>query len=374
MRFLLIGPLPEPINGCSYANAVLLRRAREEGHDFRAIDTSTPTISGKQGARFSLRKALAFLGTYRHLPRVLRADAVYLTPGQTFFGLMKYAPFILLARWSRRPYVIHLHGNHLGRHYAELPGLRKRLFHGCVSHAAAGIVLSESLRGNFKNLLPGERVFVVENFAGDDLFTDTAAAGKPTDRLEILYLSNLMREKGILDLLDALAVLKREKVDFRARIAGHIEKGLEAEVRKRLDALMPEAVYVGAVAGDRKRRLLAGANVFALPTYYAMEGQPISLLEGLATGNIIVTTAHAGIPDIVDASHGHVIEARNPAALAATLRKISAHLPDEVDRFSRHNRDYAAARFTERSFAGRVVAVLRQAAERPAGETSRRTA
>lgn len=373
MRFLLIGPLPEPINGCSYANAVLLRRAREAGHDFASIDTSTPTISGRQGSRFSLRKALAFLGTYRHLPRVFRADAVYLTPGQTFFGLMKYAPFMLLARWSRTPYVIHVHGNHLGRHYAGLSGLRRRLFHGSVSHAAAGIVLSESLRSNFKDLLPDEQVFVVENFAGDDLFAG-APADKPTGRLEVLYLSNLMREKGILDLLDALALLKREKVDFRARIAGHIEKGLEAEVRKRLDALAPEAAYVGAVAGDRKRQLLAGANVFALPTYYAMEGQPISLLEGLATGNIIVATAHAGIPDIVDASHGHVVEARNPAALAATLREISAHLPGEVARFSRHNRDYAASRFTERSFAGRIVAVLRRAAERTAGEASRRTA
>ena len=35
-----------------------------------------------------------------------------------------------------------------------------------------------------------------------------------------------------------------------------------------------------------------------LPTYYPMEGQPISIIEAMGFGNFIVTTNHAGIPDI----------------------------------------------------------------------------
>ena len=49
-----------------------------------------------------------------------------------------------------------------------------------------------------------------------------------------------------------------------------------------------------------------------LPTYYKMEGQPISILEAMATGNVILTTRHAGIPDVVtDGKHGRFFEKKN---------------------------------------------------------------
>lgn len=39
---------------------------------------------------------------------------------------------------------------------------------------------------------------------------------------------------------------------------------------------------------------------FALPTRYPNEGQPISILEAMGNGMFIITTDHAGIPDIVE--------------------------------------------------------------------------
>lgn len=40
--------------------------------------------------------------------------------------------------------------------------------------------------------------------------------------------------------------------------------------------------------------------IFALPTRYPNEGQPISILEAMGNGMFIITTDHAGIPDVVD--------------------------------------------------------------------------
>jgi glycosyltransferase involved in cell wall biosynthesis len=363
MKILLAGPLPDPMNGCSYANAVFYGRCSDAGYSVLVVDTNIPVISGNQGERFSIRKTIGFLRAYRGLPGVALADVLYLTPGQTFFGLLKYAPFMSLAKLLRKPYVIHVHGNHLGDHYAQLEGIKRRLFHYFVSGAAAGIVLSESLRANFNGLLPTNKVFVVENFAGDSLFT-TPLAAKSSARLEVLYLSNLMREKGILVLLDALLLLKEQSVPFHARIAGHLETGITTEVEQRLARLAPEVEYVGPVRGQAKLDLLNEANVFVLPTYYTMEGQPISLLEGMATGNIIVTTAHAGIPDIVGESNGYLLPTRDAHALAACLREIASDLPANVRRFSKHNRDVAAVRFTETAFSGKILDVLSQALNR----------
>ena len=53
--------------------------------------------------------------------------------------------------------------------------------------------------------------------------------------------------------------------------------------------------YIGIVNGKAKKNLLEWGNVFVLPTFYKMEGQPISILEAMATKNLVVTTNHAGI-------------------------------------------------------------------------------
>lgn len=362
MRVLIVGPLPEPIDGCSYANQVLLSALRGRGLTAEAVDTAARVISGQHG-RFSLKKVLAFVLFYRHIPRVAHTDVVYLTPGQTFFGLLKYAPFMALAKVFSKPYVIHLHGNHLGAQYANLTGLKRLLFRLSVKGAAAGIVLSESLRANFDGLLPATRVFVVENFAGDALFEPPPNA-KEAGQLRVLYLSNLMRDKGVLVLLDALQRLKHRGVDFHARLAGQLESGIREDICQGLENLGEYAEYLGPVRGEAKRRVLEEANVFVLPTHYPMEGQPISILEGLATGNVIVTTRHAGIPDIVGPEHGFLIPVRDVEALADALQHIANDLPAALRRYSESNRVYARSRFTETAFANRVLAVLEHATQK----------
>lgn len=357
MKVLIVGPLPDPIDGCSYANQVLVRALRNRGHSVETVDTASRSISGQHGS-FSLKKTLAFVLSYLGLPLVVHAEVVYLTPGQTFFGLLKYAPFLALAKLLHKPCVIHLHGNHLGTHYAGLRGFMRWVFRRCVQQSAAGIVLSESLKSNFVGLLPEAKVFVVENFAGDALFAVPEHA-KPSDRLRILYLSNLMRGKGILVLLEALHLLKTRGVPFQTVLAGQMEMGIETEIKHWLVLLDDCVEYIGPVNGEAKRNLLEEANVFALPTHYPMEGQPISILEGLATGNIIVTTDHAGIPDIVGPSQGILVPVKDANALADAFEKISVDLPTVLTRYSESNRAYARSRFTEGAFADRILAVLK---------------
>jgi len=350
------------MNGCSYANQVLYRRARALGHPFLVIDTNmAATISGDHGQMFSMRKLLSFLRTYRHLPSMVRADVAYMTPGQTLYGVLKYAPFIALSRLLGIPYVIHLHGNHLGAHFSKLRGIKRSLFRGCISGAAAAIVLSESLRENFSGLLPPERIHVVENFAGDELF---AAPRQEKDRsqMKLLYLSNLMREKGILELLDSLCELKGKGVQFSAHIAGRLEEGIRTDVEGRLEKLRPEVTYVGPVSGQQKIDLLNQCNVLALPTYYSMEGQPIALLEGLASGNILVTTRHAGIPDIIDHTNGYLLPTRDVEALTRCLEHVAKNLDDEMQRVSSNNIQKATTRFTEAAFSGAIIDLLRTVA------------
>ncbi len=50
-----------------------------------------------------------------------------------------------------------------------------------------------------------------------------------------------------------------------------------------------------------------GMLYFALPTRYPNEGQPISILEAMGNGMFIITTDHAGIPDITVGTENGIV-------------------------------------------------------------------
>lgn len=359
MKVLIIGPFPEPINGCSYANKVLFDNLIQKGEIVKKINTSTQNLSSSQGTTFSILKALSFLKVYLEAYKVINSNVVYLTPGQTFFGVLKYAPFVLLSMVFKKSYVIHVHGNYLSTEYQMLKGVKKRIFKFLLKNASAGIVLSELLKGNFKNILDDSKVFIVNNFVGDNLIKAYSLEKKCKDIPRILYLSNLMSQKGILDLLEALVILKNEGLEFTAKLAGNIENSILNEVDEKLQILKDHISFLGLVKGDHKIKILIESNIFILPTYYVMEGQPISILEAMATGNIIVTTPHAGIPDIMGSKNGFFVETKNPRQIADCLTKISQNLSDNVLLFSDYNANYARVNFTELNFSNAILNIFK---------------
>jgi glycosyltransferase involved in cell wall biosynthesis len=361
MRVLLIGPFPEPINGCSYANKVLLKNLQLKDVRTQILNTNTNVLSSFQGSKFSIKKFISFLHTYLNSGRIFFSDIVYITPGQTFYGILKYGPFILLCLMLRRPYIIHLHGNYLGQEFQNLQGVNKRIFKYLISRASAGIVLSKTLSKNFHGLLPLEKIFVVENFVEKNLYE--VKCNKKFDKLRIIYLSNLMLEKGIIDLLDALIDLQSSNIDFEAIIAGGIESSLENDVFSRLEKLDNKVQYVGTITGNKKKNCLNDANVFILPTYYKMEGQPISLLEGMATGNIIITTNHAGIPDIVSNSNGFIVSPKTYSEISECLKIISMDLKFYLEKYSNYNIKYANEYFTEEIFSNKIISIFQNVAK-----------
>jgi glycosyltransferase involved in cell wall biosynthesis len=357
MSFLVIGPFPLPIDGCSYANQILAANLIKQNIPYDFINTNTNIISSKQGNKFSFKKAFSFVPVYLSSYKIFKAKAVYLTPGQTFFGILKYSPFILLCIVLGKPYVVHVHGNYLGEQYRALTGIKKKIFHFLLSRCSAGIVLSKSLVRNFEGLLSADKIFVVENFAENSLY-DLPALNKPKDKPRLLYLSNLMLEKGILDFLDALLLLKKSNVNFKAVVGGSIVADLKDEIQKRFDALGTNLEYAGVITGAEKKKKLLESNIFVLPTYYKMEGQPISLLEGLATGNIIITTNHAGIPDIISEANGFLVNPRSPSGIAAVVEEINKDVGYFVTKFCQNNINYAASTFTEDAFSNKIVTIL----------------
>lgn len=356
MKLLLIGPQPNPITGLSLANNVVLEYLpKYTNYEIDSIDTNYQVLKEDIG-KFSFKKVFHYIMQYKSIFKIKKADKVYMTIGQTFFGVLKYYPYFLMVKIYKKEIILHIHGNHLWKEYEGLKGFKKKLFYNILSMSDKGIVLSESLKKNMTPFIPDDKIYVLENFVEDFLFETNVH--KKFDKLRIVFLSNLMQEKGIMDLLEALLLLKEQGIDFEAQIAGGIDSSMKEKIDPYFEQLLENVKYLGLVYGDEKKGLLEWGNIFVFPTYYTMEGQPISIFEAMATGNIILTTAHAGIPDVFESGvNGFYVEKKSPTSIANKLIELNEDLEKYQD-ISIQNMQEAKEKYRVKHFIEKLAQIL----------------
>lgn len=359
MNVLVIGPFPEPITGNSLANQIVFENLYKHYSNVNVdrINTSYSSLKEDLGT-FSLKKVIHYIKQYIGVVKILRCDKLYYTSGQTFFGVLKYLPYLLCARLLGKEIIVHIHGNYLHKEYERLNRLNRYVFKQTLMLCDKGIVLSNTLRKNLTPFLKDNQIFELNNFVEDFLFEERCA--KHFDKLKIIYLSNLMTEKGVFDLLDALEILTKNNVKFEAKIAGGIDASVEEEVKQKLNNLPICVDYLGLVYAEDKKEMLEWGNVFVFPTYYAMEGQPISIFEAMATSNIILTTKHAGIPDVFEEEvNGFYIEKRSPNSIAIKLQMISEDMRRYIE-ISDRNMQEAFEKYRVESFIDKLYNILNE--------------
>lgn len=91
-------------------------------------------------------------------------------------------------------------------------------------------------------------------------------------------------------------------------------------------------ILAGPLAPQAVPGVLARASAFVLPCRVAADGDrdgvPVALLEAMAAGLPVVTTAVAGIPELVDDTVGWLLPPDDAPALERALREVRLH-PDE---------------------------------------------
>lgn len=356
---LIIGPLPKPTTGVSLANRVVVDNLRKmKNYSVRIINTSFNKFDEKLGY-FSFSKLFFYLKLNLYSYKILSSDIIYITPGQTFFGVLKYLVFIVITKILGKELIIHIHGNYVGKEYSLLKGVKKKLFKYLLKKTSKGIVLSESLTGNMSPFISEDKIYVLYNFVEDYLFVEENAIKNKfkNNKPRIIFLSNLMVEKGIFELLDALKILESKGFEYEAKIAGHIDANNKDRIQPYFDELK-HTEYCGVVRGYDKKDLLLWGNTFVLPTFYAMEGQPISILEAMATGNIVVTTQHSGIPDVFENEvNGYYIDKQTPQDLADKIIRLKSNV-ETCDNIRLHNYNYAKNNYRVEIFIKNIINIF----------------
>lgn len=309
-KICFIAQFPPPMHGLSKAVETLYNSELKDEFDFEKVD-----ITNNKN----------FLKNLMAISRS-KADLFYFTISQTKGGNLRDLIIFKLLKMQHKKCLIHLHGGYYRQLVDnDMSGWQRKANYKAISQLEGVIVLGESLKPIFQGMLSDDKIFVVPNCVDDEYlmsdeeFDDKIRTIDQRKVKHLLYLSNFIRSKGYPEVLE-MAKLEKERVnngeerklhfDFAGKFFEETEKQFFYDYIKE-NGLEDYVTYHGVVGGDKKRELLRVCDIFVLLTRYPNEGQPISILEAMGNGMAIITTDHAGIPDIVKNGENGIVVKKN---------------------------------------------------------------
>lgn len=334
-KVLFFGELPGAIvHGVSASNKLIL--------DLLGINNDVLIVEEKN--RFSKsRFVYVLLKSIDLLVLPLRlCTCLYSTPTHvytnlptSFLGLIKTSLFLFFCKAfisKDASYIVHIHRGDF-QHFCLSSKTNMKLVRCCLSMVTRVVVLSPS-QISFIEEVFGVKTFYLYNSLPWDV--DDTLIAKPVDVevLNLTFLSNIIVEKGIFDLIEVVKKIP-ENYNFVLSIYGSFQHD---SVKKHFfDSIegYDNILYHGTIVGEKKKQVLSLCDVFILPSYN--EGQPIAIIEAMSFGKPILAT-NVGVvaemfwpnyPLIINAGDKHQLRLKILACFDLELRKkVSTQLID----------------------------------------------
>lgn len=277
--------------------------------------------------------------------------------------LLRALALCLAGRLGGAAVLCHVHSGRVnsGRAEAFSPRPHERLLLRGLRVASAVLTVSRPGADALRPLLGGTPVEPVDNAVAVAGFDRAPLRGDPPT---VVYVGTLSRRKGLADLVTALELLQeRGGPSYCLEVVGgsHEVGEQEAdELRTAVSAVAGSACLLGSLDADQVRERLRRADVFVLPSHW--EGQPIAILEAMATGLPVLVTAVGANPDVVrDGVDGLVVPPHDPTALAEALDRLLTDAPLRR-RLGASARERAAAHHDVAQLADRMSSLYARAA------------
>lgn len=362
-RILFILHLPPPVHGASMVGKYIHDSEKvKEAFDCRFVNL-TAASSLEDIGKLRWKKFLQFLSLLKDIRKEVKEmhpDLVYMTPNASGWAFYKDCIVVQMLKGLGCKVLLHYHNK--GIRTRQDRWVDDRLYRRFFKDVKV-MLLAESLCQDVKKYVDRRNVYICPN--GIPVGRDNVCVKREHLSNEVphlLFLSNLIISKGVLVLLDALAILRERGClfvcDFVGGETGEMNAdGFEEETKKR--DLQGFAIYHGRKYGEEKEAFFNSADLFVFPTYYDKECFPIVLLEAMAHGLPCVSTNEGGIPDIIDEGVTGVMAERGDARHLADKLEFLLKDPALRERMGRNGYETFRENFTMAVFEERFVGILK---------------
>lgn len=145
----------------------------------------------------------------------------------------------------------------------------------------------------------------------------------------IVFTGRLIREKGILQLIDAVAALQKE-MNVALLIAG--DGPLFLQLKEQIKT-QKNIFLLGRLEQSEVMSLLKNGNIFCLPS--DSEGFPTSVLEAIVCKCFVVTSPYGGAKEIISSpQYGKVMEDNSEKSIYLSIKEIFEKPDSEISKIT----------------------------------------
>ena len=246
---------------------------------------------------FSRLNNIAFIFTQRHdilnHLRNNRYDVIHIHTSCRFL----FFKDLLLAKSIKTryniPIVLTIHVGAIDTVFNKFTWFRKRAIEIMNRYIVAIIFLAKPIMNDFiQNGLSCKKAHLLYNFH----MLSVPFSKNKADKLELLFVGAIHREKGIIELLNAVKNFSGEEVHLN--ICGQLtDLAMKTEFDNLIEELGNRVTLLGYVSGVMKESVFRNADILILPSYH--EGLPLVIMEALGAGCGIIATPVGAIPEIL---------------------------------------------------------------------------
>ncbi|MDP1815397.1 MAG: glycosyltransferase family 4 protein [Leadbetterella sp.] len=342
MAVLFIGTIPPPISGQALAYY----------HSYVGFKEEKLLIDKNEGTQksiiFRLLYYVYFIFKSLYYCFFKKISVIYSTAFGSLYGSIFDLIVFNFAKLFHIRIIVHFQGSNFKNLIEEDANfIHKYILKKTYQRVDCAIVLCESMREQINFLLDEKNIFVVPNFYDpylEKITEEDIIQKRKKSPLIIGYFSNLVYSKGIVHLLEAFQEMNAyfsntsQKVEYELWIAGNImsDEYMSATIlRDKLNEFVKNNVnikYFDVLTGKKKRDFFQKISIFTLPTFYRHEAQPLSLLEAMRSGCVILTTHYKYIPDFISSRNGYLVPVKSADAIKDMLIYLfeNVNLIDEI--------------------------------------------
>lgn len=238
------------------------------------------------------------------------------------------------------PYIVSFYGHDASKDLSENPERYRRTFD--LSDRIT--VLSEDMREDVVEAGCPEEKTVMQPLPIDvNHFTYSPTIFPEDGPVQLLTVARFTQKKGLDDALEAVDSID-DDYHIKWTIAGDgpLREAFQEEIRGR--GLEDRVEVLGWVTQERVHELLENAHLFLLPSKTSesgdKEGTPTVLLEAQASGVPVLSTYHAGIPEIVRDGDTGILVPENDAEQLTTALRDYLSSPEDWEEMGRKGRTF----------------------------------
>jgi glycosyltransferase involved in cell wall biosynthesis len=215
----------------------------------------------------------------------------------------------------------------MARKNARIFQWTKKILQEADEVIAVGIELKATIEKEFK--IPAEKVTLLNMGVNRDVFRprDSQSAktelGLPETEKVIVFTGNVIRQKGLKELVEAVSRLRSTGEAVKLYIIGpakdaHFFTELQQDI-KRLDQ-EDHVVFAGVKPQKEIAAWMAAADVFVLPSH--IEGFGLVALEAMSCGTPVVGTDVGGLKHLLANDSGCIVKVQNAEDLEQGIKKV----------------------------------------------------